>query len=539
MTIPSIDPAKPLATTVRKPITDGDILTTGTEAGLQAARTSLNPSSASATSGMAFVEIDQKEFQELSEYRTNIKGINHDVRTPLSAIFNLINAASFSSLGFESSSELVRFKELYKDLVLGEQEMHTVSTQETLEKDLGKLKYWRTITEQDGDPKSILNASKDYQRLIEKQFREELVPCIRKLAEEMKEINPKGSDAILKNADFVLDLLSNNVSKNFNPVELTQQAVDSLYGTSASKQMSFDVKQDHFNKEVLMNPAAFKNALVNLFTNAAKASQGKHRAGEAKCTVTFQEEDNFAVIKVSDNGPGIPAGIREEIFKEGVSGSFGETKSASGSSDGSGKNEGLGLSSVKRAIEKAGGSIHVEESQGGGACFVIKLPIHSLPIEEHKSSKLEALESSSAVEGVQERRPSKTGPFKILIIDDNKDTCESMKMLIDIFLKDQCSVEIATGTKQALDKIQNGFIPHLIFTDVNLHNGDCGPKIKLKLESPGINIQGVQVIAITGDSAHETKKIYPYLDNVLQKPVDPTGLCTEFIPKLIKQTFSE
>jgi len=79
--------------------------------------------------------------------------------------------------------------------------------------------------------------------------------------------------------------------------------------------------------------------------------------------VRLAREGNEAVLRVADNGPGIAPGLRERVFDP-----FFSTKP-----DGEGTGVGLALC---RTIAKAhGGSIAVEETPGGGATLVVRLPL--------------------------------------------------------------------------------------------------------------------------------------------------------------------
>ena len=63
---------------------------------------------------------------------------------------------------------------------------------------------------------------------------------------------------------------------------------------------------------------------------------------------------------VSDNGPGVPAEIRERIFEP-----FFTTRA---------RGNGIGLSIVKSVVEAHGGSVSTGRLRAGGATFVIDLP---------------------------------------------------------------------------------------------------------------------------------------------------------------------
>ncbi|WP_240485935.1 7TM diverse intracellular signaling domain-containing protein [Anditalea andensis] len=75
-------------------------------------------------------------------------------------------------------------------------------------------------------------------------------------------------------------------------------------------------------------------------------------------------EGEFARIEIIDNGPGIPAHVKERIFEP-----FFTTKPV-------GKGTGLGLSIVYSIIEKHHGSLEVETVPDAGTSFIIKLPIN-------------------------------------------------------------------------------------------------------------------------------------------------------------------
>jgi signal transduction histidine kinase len=67
---------------------------------------------------------------------------------------------------------------------------------------------------------------------------------------------------------------------------------------------------------------------------------------------------------VRDNGPGIPAHLREKIFQP-----FFSTKE---------QGTGLGLSIAQRIITEHGGRLEVESTEGHGAAFIIILPCQEL-----------------------------------------------------------------------------------------------------------------------------------------------------------------
>lgn len=100
-------------------------------------------------------------------------------------------------------------------------------------------------------------------------------------------------------------------------------------------------------------------ALNNLVDNALK-----YTPAGGQVTLTVQAEPQAAVIKVSDNGPGVPAPEREAIFR----------RLYRGDSSRSQRGLGLGLSMVKAIVEAHGGTVVVADAPGGGAEFTVRLP---------------------------------------------------------------------------------------------------------------------------------------------------------------------
>jgi len=82
-----------------------------------------------------------------------------------------------------------------------------------------------------------------------------------------------------------------------------------------------------------------------------------------------KREDDEAMIEVSDDGPGIPRDMHDQVFQRFVRGE-GPADTA-GSSGGSG----LGLAIVRAVAESHGGSVEVDTSPHGGARFLARLPL--------------------------------------------------------------------------------------------------------------------------------------------------------------------
>ncbi len=118
----------------------------------------------------------------------------------------------------------------------------------------------------------------------------------------------------------------------------------------------------HFDQpgpEIGVDIDRFRRVIINLVENASQAiteagiSQGQIR-------VTCEETDDGPVIKVTDNGPGIPEDVLGKIFDPLFT-----TKSFGA---------GLGLPTVKQIIERHGAELRIETEVGKGTTFSVHLP---------------------------------------------------------------------------------------------------------------------------------------------------------------------
>ena len=103
-------------------------------------------------------------------------------------------------------------------------------------------------------------------------------------------------------------------------------------------------------------------AISNIVGNAIK-----YTPNGGKIEVTLASDKGFALIKVKDNGPGIPKKAQEKLFQEFYRVKTEETAHISGT--------GLGLSLVKSVITSHKGKVWVDSDAGQGATFYIQLPL--------------------------------------------------------------------------------------------------------------------------------------------------------------------
>jgi two-component system OmpR family sensor kinase len=111
------------------------------------------------------------------------------------------------------------------------------------------------------------------------------------------------------------------------------------------------------------SPDELHRMVLNLLDNAAR-----HTPAGALIDLSLSEENGAAVVEVSDDGPGIPVAMREQIFNRFVRGE-GPADTARGAGTG------LGLAIVSAVTVSHGGTVEATESASGGALFRIRIPL--------------------------------------------------------------------------------------------------------------------------------------------------------------------
>ncbi len=109
---------------------------------------------------------------------------------------------------------------------------------------------------------------------------------------------------------------------------------------------------------VFLDGVLLDQVFVNILMNALQALKN---SGSIMVTSSYDEQQKMIRISLSDNGPGLPDNVREQIFKP-----FFTTKH---------RGSGLGLSICRKNIERHRGTLEVQSQTGVGTRFVIQLPV--------------------------------------------------------------------------------------------------------------------------------------------------------------------
>ncbi|HCW06777.1 MAG TPA: hypothetical protein DGG95_05365 [Cytophagales bacterium] len=196
------------------------------------------------------------------------------------------------------------------------------------------------------------------------------VAKMEKDVESMKPLLDLQKKSLLRMDHFINDIVDH--SRNTR-TQVVPEAINFEYMVANTiEQLQFMEKFNRIRRVIdIKQNQSFHSSTIriniiinNLLSNAMKYAD--LRKTDPYIKVSVKVDDNNAVIKVSDNGEGIPPEVQPKIFDMFFRGS----KNSSGS--------GLGLYIVKEAIQKINGSIKVHSEFGEGTEFTVIIPDLSL-----------------------------------------------------------------------------------------------------------------------------------------------------------------
>jgi hypothetical protein len=178
--------------------------------------------------------------------------------------------------------------------------------------------------------------------------------------------------------------------------------------------------------------------VVNVLNNAAKYTP---EGGDIWLTVAVRSAD--VEIRVRDNGRGIQRDMLERVFDL-----FMQADPQSGGALGG---LGVGLALVRRVVELHGGNVQARSAGiGHGSEFVARLPV--------AIQKLHAVEPPKAVDPGEIRR------LRVLIVDDNRDSADTLHQLLESMGQDVVSVYDGGAALAAVES----FRPEVVMLDIGM-----------------------------------------------------------------------
>lgn len=151
------------------------------------------------------------------------------------------------------------------------------------------------------------------------------------------------------------------VKRTINSQDIVERVWLIIEPVAKSKDISLISSVDPCRSTIYANQDMIEQVLINLLDNAVKYS---HQGGEILLEIAPHEQGTL--IRVSDNGIGIPASSLPRMFERFYRVDKNRSRAAGGS--------GLGLSIVKHIVERHRGLVSVESEEGKGTAFTIIIP---------------------------------------------------------------------------------------------------------------------------------------------------------------------
>jgi PAS domain S-box-containing protein len=247
------------------------------------------------------------------------------------------------------------------------------------------------------------------------------------------------------------------------------------------------------------DPLRLAQVLSNLLTNAAKYTDPE---GQIRLSATREAEQ--LVIRVADSGVGIKTENLPDIFKM-----FSQVHPTTDRSEGV---LGIGLALARGLVELHGGSIEASSAGlGHGSEFTVRMPLRA-----HPDPRATTADTAMTPASITRRR--------ILVADDNRDSAETLAMLLRV---DGHEVMIAHDGSAALAAF-GGFAPDVVLLDIGMP-GPNGYEVAQKIRQSRSGAD-IKLIAITGwgQETDKEKAFAAGFDHHLTKPVD-TGQLSKLL----------
>jgi signal transduction histidine kinase/ActR/RegA family two-component response regulator len=316
----------------------------------------------------------------------------------------------------------------------------------------------------------------------------------------------QGLDSIVRNAkvqtrliDDLLDMsriVSGKLHLEMEPTDLCaaiEAAVEIVREKAEARGVSLRLSIGNAPVVVRGAPVRLQQVVWNLLTNAIKFT------GEGGFVdVSLRRQGPQAVFVVSDSGVGIAPEFLPHVFD-----AFSQADISSRRRHGG---LGLGLAIVRELTELHGGAVTAySDGEGRGARFTITLPCA-------------ALENISSEERIQP--PQQPGLGTVLIVDDQPDTLEMMRIL---FTQIGCRVLAASSVQEALSLASKEH-PRVVISDIGMPEADGYELITRLKRIPGL--ENVRAIALSGYAMEEdlSRSRAAGFTAHLAKPIDPEDL---------------
>ncbi|MGH7225309.1 MAG: hybrid sensor histidine kinase/response regulator, partial [Gemmataceae bacterium] len=264
--------------------------------------------------------------------------------------------------------------------------------------------------------------------------------------------------------------------------EVVAQAVETSRPLLEARRHCFEVRQPDEPIVIEADATRLTQVILNLLNNAAKYTEEGGRIG-----LTVERQDAEVLVRVRDSGMGIAAEMLPKIFEP-----FTQIAQTLDRAQGG---LGIGLTLVRRLVEMHGGIVQAfSEGRGQGSEFVVRLPLTPQPLPPPIVGQAFQPDSRDRQDGKPDLQR------RILIVDDNKDSAESLALLMQLLGHD---VRTAHDGETGLETARQ-FSPDIVVFDIGLPRLS-GLEVARRLRQD-LGLRDTLLIAMTGYGQEEDRR---------------------------------
>jgi CheY-like chemotaxis protein len=258
------------------------------------------------------------------------------------------------------------------------------------------------------------------------------------------------------------------------------------------------------------DPGRLQQVVWNLVSNAIKFTpQG------GRVEVRLEKDGAGVAISVKDTGAGIDPAFLPHVFER-----FSQADSSSTRAHGG---LGLGLAIVRHLVEAHGGTVAVaSEGPGKGSVFTVRLPASAPPARRTPAPR--SLAPSPAAVGLLERPLASLRAVKVLVVDDDPDTLEVVREVLE---QAGAQVTAVTSAPEAFAVLQESH-PDVLLSDIGMPGEDGYSLIRrVRTLDPALG-GAVPAAALTAYTQVEDRRqaLLAGYQAYLPKPIEPSELTT-------------
>jgi len=337
-------------------------------------------------------------------------------------------------------------------------------------------------------------------------------PRTRELAEGMEAIE-RNARVQAQIIDDLLDMSRISSGKlhldvqRFELPTLIAEAIDTVRSAASAKRVRLETVIDPLNAPFSGDPNRLRQVFWNLLNNAVKFTP---KGGRVQVLLKWLDSD--VEISIIDTGEGISPDFLPYIFNRFEQADASTTRRHGGL--------GLGLAIVKHLVELHGGRIRAKsDGVGKGATFIVSLPlmeVHRLGLASRRAHPESKSQNSPFLPEISLKG------VKVLVIDDEPDTCNLLKRLLKSV---GASVYLAQSADEGVEQLITKPV-NVLICDIGMPGVDGYTLIRRIRTLDDPQKSEVAAVALTAYARSEDRReaIRAGFQNHLPKPVEAAEL---------------